>query len=98
MDSDKCKILRLWLIRAYQDLSAALKLASEPDPMIAAGIFHCQQSAEKALKRFLILNDIEPEKTHNVRALAQQAGAINPVFNSRLEPARYLNQYNQSFR
>jgi HEPN domain-containing protein len=66
--------------------------------MMATGIFHCQQSAEKALKAFLILNDIEPEKTHNVRVLAQQAGAINSIFNSRLEQARYLNQYNRSFR
>ena len=42
--------------------------------------FHCQQAAEKFLKAFLILNETDPEKTHNIEFLLRQCAAIDENF------------------
>ena len=70
MDKYKAEILQQWLNKAKDDLRAAEYLSTmhhpTPDEIIC---FHCQQTAEKYLKAFIFLQDIEPEKTHDLREL-----------------------------
>lgn len=95
MDRAKQALVRLWLKKAYRDLTAAQKLATDlPD----IAIYHCQQGAEKALKGFLILHDLDPGDTHNINTLVREASAFKPEFTATLKEAGYLSQYNQTYR
>ena len=63
-------ILQQWLDKANDDLRSAEYLSTmrhpTPDEVIC---FHCQQSAEKYLKAFLFLHNIEPPKIHDLDEL-----------------------------
>ncbi len=95
MDKAKRILVQFWLKKAQRDLAAAQKLATDlPD----VSIYHCQQAAEKALKGFLILHDIDPGDTHNINTLVKLASAFKPEFMTVLKEAGYLSQYNQTYR
>lgn len=85
----------MWLRKAQRDLMVAQKLASDfPD----VAIYHCQQSAEKALKGFLILHDKDPGKTHNINSLLREVAGIKPQLSTELKEADCLSEYNQTYR
>jgi len=66
--------LKAWLIKANNDLKAAVKLfeSGENEEILTDVIcFHCQQSIEKYLKAFLIKNKIEFKKSHNLDYILQ---------------------------
>jgi len=95
MNKAKRTLIQFWLKKSQRDLMAAQKLMAElPD----IAIYHCQQSAEKALKGFLILHDQEPGDTHNINTLVKEASAFNPELAKVLKEAGYLSQYNQTYR
>lgn len=95
MNKAKRTLIQFWLKKSQRDLMAAQKLMAElPD----IAIYHCQQSAEKALKGFLILHDQEPGDTHNIKTLVKEASAFNPELAKVLKEAGYLSQYNQTYR
>jgi len=67
---DKQEELRQWFSIAAQDLALAEHAFKNMYPAPYEQIcFHCQQSAEKDLKGFLVLNDIEPSKIHDLPPL-----------------------------
>ena len=69
MQKAKVVLVKFWLRKAQRDLAVAQKLATDfPD----IAIYHCQQGAEKALKGFLIMHDIDPGNTHNITTLIQR--------------------------
>lgn len=95
MDKAKSTLIKFWLRKAQRDLGVAQKLAEDfPD----VAIYHCQQGAEKALKGFLILHDLDPGNTHNISSLVQSASIFQPEFKTRLKEAGILSQYNQTYR
>lgn len=95
MDRAKRVLVQFWLKKAQRDLTAAQKLASDlPD----IAIYHCQQAAEKALKGFLLLHNIDPGDTHNINTLVVEASVFKPEFRESLRAAGYLSQYNQTYR
>lgn len=55
--------------------------------------FLAQQSVEKALKGFLVLNDIKPERTHNIIALADEAKKYLPDIKNYQDDIVSLNIY-----
>ena len=59
----------VFLRKGISDLKAAMKLLedNEIDPDIIC--FHLQQFIEKYLKAFLIYNNFEPKKIHNLSLL-----------------------------
>jgi HEPN domain-containing protein len=78
---DKDEILQQWLNKGNDDLRSAEYLSSmhhhTPNEIIC---YHCQQSAEKYLKGFLFLHDIEPPKTHDLNDLLEMCAEINNNF------------------
>jgi HEPN domain-containing protein len=65
-------ILEQWFTISQDDLDVALHCISNFSPKkYAIACYHCQQSAEKALKAFLMYCDIEPPKTHNLSLLCE---------------------------
>ena len=61
-----------------------------PDEIIC---FHCQQSAEKYLKAFMFLHDIEPEKTHDLEMLLDICQEYNENFSLLLSKVTVLKRY-----
>jgi len=98
MADEKLRLAREWLLIARKDLIAARKLAAGEEPVFEMALYHCQQSAEKALKGYLLYHDQRFEKTRDLRPLVAQAGTVDDSF-ARLRPeAELLTPYAQTFR
>ncbi len=50
MDGAKRELVAARLTKAQHDLASARKLAEPPDSLLDTALYHCQQSAEKAVK------------------------------------------------
>jgi HEPN domain-containing protein len=85
-------IVLQWKIKADNDLTVAEKELISESPVTDAICFHCQQSVEKYLKLFLIVNGIEPKKTHLISDLLIDCIKIDKDFET-LRDASYLSDY-----
>ena len=94
MDKYKAEILQQWLDKGKNDIRSAEYLSAmqypTPDEIIC---FHCQQTAEKYLKAFIFLHDIEPEKTHDLSELVTKCEKFNSSFSILRSKLRYLTKY-----
>jgi HEPN domain-containing protein len=89
---------RGWFVKAAQDLRAAeFERAAEP-PLAGDIVFHCQQTAEKAMKALLAWYDHPFRKTHNLVELGEQCAAIDPELEPVLRRAAGLTEYAWKFR
>ena len=80
-----------WIEKAENDFSAARYLAENMyPPPIEIVCFHCQQAAEKYSKAFLVLNDKEPPRTHDLIELAKLCSNLNSDFTLLLPKCEYL--------
>jgi len=88
------ELLQEWLDKGNDDLRSAEYLSTmqhpTPDEIIC---YHCQQSAEKYLKSYLVLNDIEPPKIHNLKELMEMCEQLNSNFNVLLPQLNILKVY-----
>jgi HEPN domain-containing protein len=90
---DKDEELRQWFSHADADLFLAehgLSLYPIPDEPICC---LCQQSAEKYLKAFLFLNDIEPPKIHQLLPLLEMCSEIVSDFDELERKCRFLAKF-----
>jgi HEPN domain-containing protein len=67
--------IQAWLIRARNDLANAEFTAAHRTDLLDTAVYHCQQTAEKALKAFLVSAGLSMPKTHDVGRLVQLASA-----------------------
>ncbi len=74
-------IVKEWIKYSMMDLSSAHHLYATmlPKP-IEIICYHCQQSAEKILKAFLLSNNWELERTHDLRKLCMLSEQFNETF------------------
>ncbi len=99
MDEAKRELVSSWLRKASHDLAAAKLLGSNDPPILEVAVYHCQQAAEKALKRYLVYWDQKVAKIHDVGLLLTQAMTIEPEFDTwrdaadRLTPLATLYRY-----
>ena len=84
---------REWLGFAARELRTAKSLIEMPEPDYRFASFACQQSAEKSIKSFLMLNNKRIHKTHDMRALADLVCEIDPALEGALEAAISLTPY-----
>ena len=71
------EIVDKWLRISQRDILTA-KQGMEAEIVITETIcYHCQQSAEKALKAFLVKHQIEFPKTHNLMVLINLCSDID---------------------
>ncbi len=98
MDDTRLALLRSWLTKAASDLRGARILGSADDPPLDTAIYHCQQTAEKAVKAFLVSKELSPEKTHDIRRLTLAAAAHESSFHELLDLAASLTPYAWEFR
>jgi HEPN domain-containing protein len=69
-----------WLEFAKIDLLSAQSLMR--DGYFSTAAYHCQQCAEKALKGFLIINETDLLKTHDLIKLLVLCKRIDPEFHN----------------
>jgi len=95
MDKEKIveQVVNQWVKLAERDLLTA-KLMLEASPVISDIVcFHSQQAAEKFLKAFLVKNQIEFTKTHNIMVLINLCAKIDNSFKDELSEADILTDY-----
>lgn len=71
-----------WIEKADEDLIVVEHELSYPDEEIPTGAvcFHAQQCVEKLLKAYLVFNNKEFGRTHNLEYLLQQCSEYNKDF------------------
>ncbi len=90
---DKFNIVKEWLDYANRDLRSAKYLLDMRPIPVEIICYHCQQAAEKALKGYLIHQDIEPVKTHDLRLLCKMCSCIDKNFDDISQACANLTPY-----
>ena len=79
---DRTSIVNEWLDFAIKDISSAKYLLDMRPVPLEIICYHCEQAAEKVLKGYLIRNDIEPPRTHDLRLLCKMCANIDDTFDN----------------
>jgi HEPN domain-containing protein len=82
-----------WLRLAEMDYSSACFLLNHHPIPAEIICFHSQQSAEKMLKGFLVLHDINPPKIHNLLDLYLKCLPFEANLETLVQKLACLNQY-----
>jgi HEPN domain-containing protein len=75
MDSVRQLEAQQWLVKAQQDLKVACLLYDTGEVVLSAVVCHCQQSAEKALKAYVM----EPDRQESQEAITLAETAVQLV-------------------
>lgn len=89
----KIDLAKEWFKKAENDLKNAeliFQVSADSKPYDTV-CFHCQQAVEKYLKSFLVFNDIEFPKTHNIEVLLDLASLKSEKFD--ISEAAILTSY-----
>jgi HEPN domain-containing protein len=95
---DKSKEFNEWVDFAEKDLLASEILSKNHPKPLEIICFHCQQCAEKYLKAYLVYNENEFEKTHNLILLNSFCIKIDNSFNNILNECIRLNIFSVNAR
>lgn len=98
MSDIKAELARGWLIKARRDLLSAHQLAQGTVPLLDTAAYHCQQTAEKAIKGFLVYHDVRFEKTHDLDVLISQSSGVTEDFLQYRQTGRILTPLAVVFR
>ena len=96
MNQETKDYIKLWVLKAADDLIVIDKLTQFEVIATSAVCFHCQQVVEKYLKAFLISQGVEIRKTHNIEFLLAQCEEFDPDF-SLIDP-KDLNDFGVDIR
>ena len=77
---DNISVSKEWFKYAERDLESAIFLIKMHPVPIEIICYHCEQSAEKYLKGYLILKQNNVEKTHDLGLLNKKSLLIEPAF------------------
>ena len=88
------ELIAEWIKYSKTDLDVAKQLHENMHPRPLEIIcYQSQQSAEKILKTFLIQNDIQPPKTHDLYRLCKICEGLDASFNDIAVLFGSLNKY-----
>ena len=90
--------VQAWLAKAQSDLRVAEILLGEASELAEESGFHCQQSAEKHMKAYLVRHQIEFSKTHDLAVLRRLIGQRDERLADRLAFADWLTPFGVEFR
>ena len=98
MDDTQRDLVCSWLKKAASDLKSARLLGLAEEAPLDTALYHCQQTAEKSVKAYLVSRGVTPEKTHDVRKLTVQASSFEAGFNEFIDLAAIITPYAWAFR
>ena len=87
-----------WVNYSEKDFIAAQFLMTATNPPIEIICYHCQQSAEKLFKAFLIKNDIIPSRTHDLNLLVNECSKIENTISILKIECNRLNDFGVNTR
>ena len=84
----------VWMRLARDDMATVELLMTEHKKRVEIILYHCQQTAEKALKAYLVFNSTLVGNTHDLMLLLQTCARLNQKFHSprMLNHCAYLNR------
>jgi len=92
-------VVKEWVAFSEMDLKTATHLYETMNPRPLEIIcYHCQQSAEKILKAYLIYWRIRPDRTHDLRLLRGECEKIDDTFLKVADECERLNPYSSQPR
>lgn len=89
---------RAWLDAAQRDLRLADLALGDVPPMAGEALYHAQQSAEKALKSFLVSRGAQYPLTHDILKLLKCCAPLDAALVTALSSAAGLTQFATRFR
>ncbi len=98
MNERKKELVLAWLAKAMSDLETARLLIQREKRLLDIAAYHCQQSAEKALKAWLTSQDIVFPKTHELEELLGLCLPTGPGFEQLRQACEELTPLAQEFR
>lgn len=96
MDDAHYHEIQQWLLKSQRDLEEAKVLFEHG--LFDVVVYHCQQSAEKALKAYLVYQEVILQKTHNLVVLLESCLAFDINFEILRDSAEILTPYATEFR
>jgi HEPN domain-containing protein len=87
------RLIQEWMVKADEDLAFARVNFEEGRNFHAQICFHFQQSAEKYLKAFIVANQLEFRKVHDLVALLNQCLTVAPSLADLQGDCEYLNAF-----
>ena len=89
-----------WLRFARMDMESAEFLLQQHRKKVEIILYHCQQTAEKALKAYLVENNIWVGKIHDMGKLLQACRNINKRFGGKriVDHCVFLDQYSTNVK
>lgn len=82
-----------WLRYADEDIEAAGVLNLHHRRPLNIICYHCQQSAEKYLKAYLVSKNVTFEKTHDLLKILTTCQDVDPSFEDIVTQCKQLNPY-----
>ena len=92
-DEASRRVVRQWIEKAEQDLSACRILLESRAMLTGITAFHAQQAAEKYIKALLAFREMTVPKTHNIRHLLELLTPTDLHLTESLEDAWELTPY-----
>lgn len=90
---DKISIVKEWLDFASRDINSAKYLLDMRPVPLEIVCYHCEQAAEKALKGYLIYQNVEPPRTHVLQLLCKMCTDTDENFKEISESCGNLTLY-----
>ncbi|MDO8126261.1 MAG: HEPN domain-containing protein [Candidatus Brocadiales bacterium] len=87
------EVVEEWIRWADNDLAFASACLEDKDRYIAQICFHLHQAVEKYLKAFIIANELEFEKIHDLVKLLKTCTTKKPVLTDLREACEFLNPF-----
>ncbi len=87
-----------WIKRAEHDFKDAIELSHRQESFSRKMVcFHCQQTAEKYLKAFLVLHETAFPRVHDLRRLLRLCIKFEPTLESYRDSFELLRPYSVHF-
>ncbi len=82
-----------WIAKAISDLKSSKKLIKDDDETLDSAAYFTQQSAEKALKGYLVFKGQPIPKTHDLEKLVTDCIKYDATFSQLFDNAEALSPY-----
>lgn len=92
------KMTKQWFTYASRDIRAAKAILDMSNEFKNIAAFNCQQGVEKAIKGYLVFNNIRPPKSHSIKDLAKLVEGLDPKLAKKLAKAEILTKYAVVYR
>ena len=98
MGAELYPTVQAWLTPARNDLANAEFTAAHRGDLLDTVVYHCQQTAEKAVKAYLVNEGLTTPKTHDVGKLVELAAAKHVEFSRFQQVADAITPLATEFR